>query len=398
MVLELLQALLQPGRDFLHMREHLVGLVDAQGFQCHGAGQRMPAVGVAVTENTDAGAGVGNRLVDLVGKVERRHRDIGRGQHFGDRDHVGFQVKHLGAKSLPQPAETCDDFIDQKQDVVLFQDRLNFRKVARGWNDDAAGALHRLGNEGGDGIGAFAQDRVLQFLGQTIYKLGFGLARQAELVEVRAADAHNAWQRQVEVLVHAGQTRHGSGGSRDTVVALVARDDFLLQRPTLGVVVVAHQFEGGVVGLGTRVGKQHTRHRYRSPLDHRLHQLGHRPWHLARERVVIGQGAHLAEGGVGQTLFGKSERSAPEPGHAFDVGLAMLVEYLHAFAAHNHQRPVALMVAQLGVGMQMVPDVALSGAGEFAAHVVPVFLVSKLVQDVAEADILDFHIVVDAVV
>ena len=76
----------------------------------------------------------------------------------------------------------------------------------------------------------------------------------------------------------------------------------------------------------------------------------------------------------------------------------MLVEYLHAFAAHNDERPIAFVVAQLGVGMQMVFDVALSGAGEFAAHVVRVFLVSKLIQDVAEADILDFHVVVDAVV
>ena len=39
----------------------------------------------------------------------------------------------------------------------------------------------------------------------------------------------------------------------------------------------------------------------------------------------------------------------------------MLVKYLHAFAAHNDQRPVFLQLAQLGIRVQVVPHVALAG-------------------------------------
>ena len=79
----------------------------------------MAAVGVAVAEDPDLGAGVGNGLVDLVGDVERGHGHIRRGQHLRYGQHVGLKVVDLCAEVLAQAAKGRDDFIDQEQDVVF---------------------------------------------------------------------------------------------------------------------------------------------------------------------------------------------------------------------------------------------------------------------------------------
>ena len=263
MAFEALDALLQARADFLHMRHDVVALVDAQRFEGDSAGQRMAAVGVAVAEHADLGAGIGNRLVDLVGDIQRGHGHIRRGQHLGHSEHVGLELIDTGAEVLAQAAKGGDHLVDQEQDVVFLQNRLDFGEVARGRDDHAACALHRLGNKGGHGIRPFAQDGVFEFFGQPVHKLRLGFTWQTEAVKVRAADAHDAGQRQVEVLVHGAQAGHGRRRRCDPVVAFVARDDFFLEWFAACVVVVPHQFERGVVGLGTRVRKQHTRMRNR---------------------------------------------------------------------------------------------------------------------------------------
>jgi hypothetical protein len=243
-----------------------------------------------------AGAGVGHRLVDLVGHVQRRHRHVGRGQHLGHRHQVGLQVEHVGAEALAQAAEAGDDLVGDEQDVVLLQHRLHAGEVARRRDDHAAGALHRLGDEGADGLGAFGRDQRFQLGHQPVDEGGFALAGLGVAVEVRCRHAQHAGQRQVEVLVHRGQARQRRRRRRHAVVALLARDDLLLQRLISGVVVVAHQLERGVVALRARVGEQQppvAQRRRGRPVDQLGHQFGHRPRHLARERVVVRQRAHL---------------------------------------------------------------------------------------------------------
>ena len=161
-------------------------------------------------------------------------------------------------KALAQAAEAGDDLVDDEQDVVLLQDRLHALEVARRRDDHAAGALHRLGDEGGDGVGAFAaRSASSSSCARRSTNCASLSPGSAAAVEVRRADAQDAGQRQVEVLVHRGQARHRRRRRGDAVVALLARDDLLLQRPAAGVVVVAHQLERGVVGLRARVGEQH---------------------------------------------------------------------------------------------------------------------------------------------
>ncbi len=72
--------------------------------------------------------------------------------------------------SAPEPlagaAEPADDLVGQHQDVVAAQHRLHLGEVARGRHDDAAARVDRLGDEGGDGVGALRLDHVLQLGGE----------------------------------------------------------------------------------------------------------------------------------------------------------------------------------------------------------------------------------------
>ena len=145
------------------------------------------------------------------------------------------------------------------------EDRLDALEVARRRNDHPAGALHRFGDEGGDGVGAIALDQVLELLGQALDEGALALAGQAVTVEVRRADAQHAGQRQIEVAMHHGQPRQRCGRQRHAVVALVPADDLLLGRPAARVVVVAHELERRVVGFRPGVGEQHAAHRHRRP-------------------------------------------------------------------------------------------------------------------------------------
>ncbi|MNP55648.1 hypothetical protein D3C76_1503090 [compost metagenome] len=66
---------------------------------------------------------------------------------------------------------------------------------------------------------------------------------------MRAEGVLDAFDRQVEVLVEAGQSGEAAGDQARTVVAALARDDLLLLRPAEHVVVVAHQLDLGLVGV-----------------------------------------------------------------------------------------------------------------------------------------------------
>jgi len=208
----------------------------------------------AAREHADGGTRIGHRLVDLVADVQRGHRHVGRGQHLGHGDHVGLEVEHLRAERLAEPPEAGDHLVGDQQDVVLLQDGLDPGEVAGRRHHHAAGALHRLRDEGGHRLRPLALDGVFQFLRQPVDELRLGFSGQAELIEVRAAHAHYVRHGQVEVLVHHRQPRQRRSGQRHPVVTLVAGDDLLLERPTARVVVVANQLEGGVVRLRPGVG------------------------------------------------------------------------------------------------------------------------------------------------
>ncbi len=59
-----------------------------------------------------------------------------------------------------------------------------------------------------------------------------------------------------------------------------------------------------------------------------------------------------------QALLAEAEAHAPQAGQPLDIGLAVLVEDVNALAAGQDQRPLGLVHHAVGVGMQVIGDVA----------------------------------------
>src|SRR5437667_157471 len=81
-----------------------------------------------------------------------------------------------------------------------------------GWQEDAAGAHDRLGDEGGDGIGTLALDHFLEVAHHAVGEGDLVLARLAVTIEMRAGGVKDALDRQIERLMVGGDAGHACGG------------------------------------------------------------------------------------------------------------------------------------------------------------------------------------------
>ena len=66
-----------------------------------------------MAEYADTGAGIGAGLIDLATDVERRQRHIGRRNHFGRGQQIGFEPERLAAEQIAGATETIDHFVWQ---------------------------------------------------------------------------------------------------------------------------------------------------------------------------------------------------------------------------------------------------------------------------------------------
>ncbi|MNE09998.1 hypothetical protein D3C80_1026930 [compost metagenome] len=348
--------------------DQVVLLDDLQVLQRHRGGYRVAAGGETVAEGAEAAALFGDGLVHGVVDQHRGDRLVGRGQLLGQHHDVRLDTEGLAAEHLAGAPEAADHFVGDHQDVVLAAHLLDLGPISARRHDDAAGAHQRLADEGGDGLRALGEDGLLQLGGQAVGELLLALARQRVAVVVRAADVQEARQRQAEAAVVGRQAGEAGAGHGDAVVGVGAGDELVLLRLAEGVVAEPHQLDHGVVGLGAGVGEEHLAHRHRRHLDQLLGQLDARPVRLVAEQVVERQGFELLLRGADQALVAEAQRGAPQPGHAFDVVLALLVEDVHAFAALDDQRTLLLMLAGVGVGMQLVLDVFFAERGSGLGH------------------------------
>ncbi len=97
---------------------------------------------------------------------------------------------------------------------------------------------------------------------------------------------------------------------------------------------------------------------HRSDLFQPLRQLDGRVVALAGEEMRERQFAHLRCGGLDQLLIAVTERGAPKPRHAFDIGLAFAVVDEHALSALQHQGTALAKGGEIGVGVNQGFDVA----------------------------------------
>ena len=107
---------------------------------------------------------LGHDVEDLVGDGDAAERDVAGGDALGEGGDVRLEAVRLHAEHLAGAAEAADDLVGDQQDVVLLEDRGDRGPVAVRRHDHSAGALDRLADHGGDGVGAFARDRLLELV------------------------------------------------------------------------------------------------------------------------------------------------------------------------------------------------------------------------------------------
>ena len=100
-------------------------------------------------------------LVDPIGDADSPQRQVPRRNSLGKRHDVRLDIPMFQAKPLSSPSESGDDFIRNQEHVVLVANLANPWKIVGLRNNQAACALHGFGNEGGDGICAFAKNCFL---------------------------------------------------------------------------------------------------------------------------------------------------------------------------------------------------------------------------------------------
>src|SRR5205823_1861745 len=96
----------------------------------------------------------------------------------------------------------------------------------------AAGAYHRLADEGGDGVRSLVHDHLLELVGQPAGELFLALAVVGVAVVMRAGSVQDVGDRQVEIAIIPKQTSKTTRGNNNTMINTQPRDDLLLLKPT----------------------------------------------------------------------------------------------------------------------------------------------------------------------
>ena len=199
------QALLKGGAHLGGMGEDVPLLHQFQVAQRHRRTDRMAGVGEAVPEEAFLGAGFDERLVHEFGNQYRGDGLVGGTQRLGDAHGGGPDAHGFGAEGVAGAPEAADHLVVNEENAVPGQNLLHLFVVAGRRHDDSAGPQHGFGDEGGDGLRAFAQDQVLQVGDDAVAELGLGFAGLPIPIIVRPVRVQHLLDGQVEALVERRQ-------------------------------------------------------------------------------------------------------------------------------------------------------------------------------------------------
>ena len=192
---------------------------------------------------------VGDRVVDMVGHEDGAHRHVAGGQPLGRGHEVGDDVVVLAGEERAGAAEAGDDLVGNEQDVVLLANGVHGLQPPRRRHENASRPLDGLGIEGGNAVSA--QFRDLRPQG--------GDRRVDDRLRVGAGRIAIGIVRRNLVLPIVGHSEtgvkdpyRGKSGSRrrGPMVAIFDRDELVLLRCRLGVIVVADEPDRAVDGVG----------------------------------------------------------------------------------------------------------------------------------------------------
>jgi len=165
---------------------------------------------------------------------------------------------------------------------------------------------------------------------------------------MRRRDVQETVQRQAERRVVVIHPRQAGGGDGVAVIGPLMRDDLALFRFAHRMPVIPGDARRAVIAFRPRIGEPYLRHRHRRDFQQLLRQVDHRAVALVIGQMIIGQLRHLRGGGIHQPLLSVTQRQAPQPRHALDIPVAMVVGDPDTVAFLDHQRAFFEMRLQVG--------------------------------------------------
>ena len=334
----------------------------------------MSTEGVAVEE------GVGALLVRLEEPVAGDHRadgGVAGGHPLRAGDDVGGVAEVRAGEHRPDAAEGADDLVGDEQDVVLVADLADPLEVAGGRREAAAGILHRLEEDRGDGLGSLELDRLGDAVGGPAPE-GLGVLPQVlgGAVEVGVGHLVGTGDQRLEVGLQRREPGDRQRALGSAVVGDGAGDHLVLARLAGELEVLLGQLPRGLHGLAAAGGEE-------DAVEVTGGAGGEPLGELDRGRVRVGpdreEGELLRLGGrgLGELRAPVAGLDDEEPGEPVDVLLAGVVPDRVALAAHDRRDAGAGLVGTVPgeVHPQVVAGGVLhrgaAGGGRRSAHLVP---------------------------
>ena len=112
------------------------------------------------------------RICDATRDHDPAQRQVTRRDPLGEHDHVGRHAETLDPEPGAEPSEPGDHRVADEQDPVAAAEVGDPLEVARGRVQDAAGADHRLEEEGGHALGTHPLDLLLERGQRVVLHLG----------------------------------------------------------------------------------------------------------------------------------------------------------------------------------------------------------------------------------
>ena len=218
------------------------------------ADDRVAAEGVAVREVRRA---LLERLEEAVAGDHRADGGVAARHALGAGDDVGHVAEVVAGEHRADAAEGADDLVGDEQHVVLVADLADPLEVAGGRREAAAGVLHRLEEDGGDGVGALELDGLGDAVGGPAAE---GLLVVAQVlgraVDVGVRHLVRAGHERLEHLLGRRDAGDRQGALRRAVVGDARRDDLVLGRLAGQLEVLLGQLPGGLDGLAAAGGEE----------------------------------------------------------------------------------------------------------------------------------------------
>jgi hypothetical protein len=247
---------------------------------------------------------------------------------------------------------------DQQQAVAI-ADFPQLAEVLRRRHQDPPGSLDRLGDHGGNGLGSFPLDHLLDVVRAqelTVREVLLELAAEA----VGHRGGHEVRLGLIEGVI-GRKGRGASGGSRDAVIGPAARQHLLALVVAAHRVIQAGDAEVGLVGIGATGGEEKVielaigGEQRREPLTETDGGLvGEVP-----ERRVIGHPPHLLCDRVGDLGSPVPDVDVEEAGEPVDDAVSTGRLEADSLSAHDDAGSLHLVDAKLGDGMDQMGAIQL---------------------------------------